>query len=154
MSAPAARIPSLPRRIVYAALSLITLLIVFVAVPLGVLNVLAAHGIQPPLSLETISAVGIVLAVLGAARTVAKPTRAFGPIALAASGILFLYLFTLARNGVVAFPTGSGGTLQLSYGNAILLVAVAPLLSAIAAVVTMVEDTRTPGERLPYDYPP
>ena len=154
MSAPTAKIPSLARRIVFATLRLVGLLILFVAVPLGALNLLAAHGIQAPISVLAISGVGIALAILGAAGTLARPTRAYGPIALAGAVLLFLYLVTLARNGVVSIGTGNGAVAQLWYGNALLLFALAPALTAIAAVLTTAEDLRKPGERLPYDFPP
>ncbi|HXQ94628.1 MAG TPA: hypothetical protein VN864_05610 [Thermoplasmata archaeon] len=149
-----ARIPSLPRRVVFASLRLAGLLVFFVAVPLGVLNDLAAHGITPPYSAVTVSAVGVVLAVLGAAGTIARPTRSYGPIAFVASVGLFVYLLALAKNGIVTVGVGSGATLQLSYGGAILLLALMPVLGAIAAMFTILEDGLSPGERLPYDYPP
>jgi hypothetical protein len=152
--APAANVPSLARRIVYASLRLVGLLIFFVAIPLGVLNLLAAHGIQSPVSLVAVSVVGILLAVVGAAATLLRPTRAYGPVALAGATLLFLYLLTLARNGVLSVAIGSGATLHLGYGNAILLLAVMPVLTAIACVFTTWEDLRKPGERLPFDYPP
>jgi hypothetical protein len=149
-----AKIPSLLRRIAFASLRLVGLLIVFVAIPLGLLQFLADHGITPPYSLLTVSAVGVALSVLGAITTVARPTRIYGPLALTGSVVLFLWLLELARNGVVTIGIGSGGYLQLSYGNAILLIALVPLLGAAAAICTTAEDLRRPGERLPYDYPP
>ncbi|MCI4325689.1 MAG: hypothetical protein L3K00_07425 [Thermoplasmata archaeon] len=149
-----AKIPSLPRRILVASLRMVGLLIVFVAIPLGLLQFLSSHGVTPPYSLLTVSAVGIVLAILGASATVARPTQAYGPLALASSVILFLWLLALAKHGVVQIGIGSGGYLQLSYGNAILLVALVPLLLAVAAIGTTAEDLRRPGERLPFDYPP
>jgi hypothetical protein len=151
---PPAKIPSLGRRIAFASLRLIGLLIVFVAVPLGVLNFLAQHGINPPLSLVAISSVGIVLSLLGAASTVARPTRAYGPLALAAAIALLFYLLTLARNGILTVGTSDGGTFQLSYGNVFLIVAGMAVLSCIAAALTIYEDATRPGQRLPYDYPP
>jgi hypothetical protein len=152
--APVPNIPSLARRIVYASFRLAGLLIFFVAIPLGILNALVAKGIHPPVSLLTVSAVGIVLSVIGAAGTIARPTRAYGPISLAGAILFFLYLIALARNGVVSFGVGSGATFQLSYGSAILLIAVVPLLTALAATFTTIEDVNRPGERLPFDYPP
>jgi hypothetical protein len=149
-----ANIPSLPNRIGWATLRLAGLLVFFVAIPLGVLNALAAHGITPPYSLLAVSAVGILLSVLGAAATIARPTRAFGPIAFVGSVAFFVYLLALAKNGVVTVGLGSGATFQLSYGNAILLLALMPVLGAIAAMLTIVEDGLSPGERLPFDYPP
>ncbi|MCI4327558.1 MAG: hypothetical protein L3K16_08020 [Thermoplasmata archaeon] len=151
---PVPNIPSLARRIVYATLRLVGLLIFFVAIPLGLLNLLMAHGIHPPVSLLTVSTVGILLSVIGAAGTIARPTRAYGPIAMSGAVLFFLYLIFLARNGVLSVGIGSGGTFQLSYGSAILLIAVAPVLSAIAATLTTIEDVNRPGQRLPFDYPP
>jgi hypothetical protein len=149
-----ANIPSLTRRVAFASLRLVFLLLFFVAIPLGLLSALAARGIQTPVSLITVSTVGIVLSVLGAAATIARPTRAYGPIALVSAGLFFVYLIDLARNGTVTFSVGSGATFQLSYGSAILLVAVMPILSLVAASLTTLEDARHPGERLPFDYPP
>jgi hypothetical protein len=153
-SAGRAKIPSLARRIFFGSLRLVLLLIVFVAIPLGLLQTLSEHGITPPYSLITVSLVGVVLAVLGSIASVARPTRAYGPLALAASVIMFLYLLALARNGTITFAVGSGATFQLSYGSAILLVAIVPLIGILAHTVTTAEDLRHPGERLPYDYPP
>jgi hypothetical protein len=149
-----AKIPSLARRIVYASLRLVGLLILFVAIPLGLLQLLIAHGIMPPYSLLTVSAVGIALAIIGAATIIMRPTRAYGPLALAGSVVLFLWLLALAKNGVLTLGIGNGGSLQLSYGNAILLVALVPLLGAVAAMCSTLEDAKHPGERLPFDYPP
>jgi hypothetical protein len=149
-----AKIPSLPRRIVFGSLRLIGLLIVFVAIPLGLLQALSDHGITPPYSLLSVSLVGVTLAMLGALASVARPTRAFGPLALAASVLLFLWLLALAHNGTIQISIGSGGLLQLDYGNAILLVALVPVFGAFAAICTTAEDARSPGERLPFDYPP
>jgi hypothetical protein len=151
---PVPNIPSLPRRVVFASLRLVALLIFFVAIPLGLLNLLMAHGIQPPVSLLTVSTVGIALSFIGAAGTIARPTRLYGPIALSGSLLFFLYLIFLARNGVISVAIGSGGTFQLSYGSAILLIAVSPVLGAIAATLTTIEDVTRPGQRLPFDYPP
>jgi hypothetical protein len=149
-----AKIPSLPRRIFFASLRLVGLLILFVAIPLGVLQTLSAHGVTPPYSLLTVSAVGVALAVVGAVASVARPTRAYGPLSLAGSVILFLYLLALARNGTVTIAIGAGASFQLSFGSAILLIALVPLIGAVAAAVTTAEDGRYPGERLPFDYPP
>lgn len=149
-----AKVPSLPRRIVYGSLRLFGLLIVFVAIPLGLLQFLMANGITPPYSLLTVSAVGVMLAVVGASATVARPTRAYGPLALAGSVILFLWLLALARHGTLRIGFGSGGLFQLDYGSAILLLAIVPLLGGLAAICTTAEDARSPGERLPFDYPP
>ncbi|MFI5414293.1 MAG: hypothetical protein ACHQ16_01270 [Candidatus Lutacidiplasmatales archaeon] len=149
-----ANVPSLPRRVFFGSLRLIGLLIVFVAIPLGLLQFLSANGITPPYSLLTVSAVGVMLAVIGATASVARPTRAYGPLALAGSVILFLWLLALARNGTLRIAFGSGGLFELDYGNAILLIALVPLLGALAAICTTAEDARSPGERLPFDYPP
>jgi hypothetical protein len=149
------KIPSLARRIAVASIRLVGLLIVFVAIPLGLLQILASHGINPPYSILTVSAVGILLSVLGASATIARPTRLYGPIALASSVILFLWLLALARDSTIRIGIGSsGGFLQLSYGSAILLVTLVPVLLACAAIGTTAEDLRKPGERLPFDYPP
>jgi hypothetical protein len=149
-----ANIPSLGRRIVFASLRLVGLLIFFVAIPLGILGLLSAHGINPPYTVLTVSVVGIVLSVLGAAATIARPTRAYGPLAFFAAVTLFVYLLALAKNGIITVSVGSGATLQLSYGGAVLLLALMPVLGAVAAMFTILEDGLSPGERLPYDYPP
>jgi hypothetical protein len=149
-----AKIPSLARRIFFGSLRLIGLLIVFVAIPLGLLQFLLDHGITPPYSLLTVSAVGVTLAIIGASASVARPTRAYGPLALAGSVILFLWLLALAHNGTLRVSIGSGGFFQLDYGSAILLVALVPVLGTLAAICTTAEDARRPGERLPFDYPP
>ena len=150
---PLPRIPSLTRRIVIASLRVIPVLIFLVGVPVAALNFLSAHGVSTPVSLLHVTLAGSALAVLGAARYVSRPTRAFGPVSMAASGVALLYLWTLLPDASATFHVGNGGSATFGYAGVLLLLMIVPALTLAAAAVTTLEDRWRPGERVRLDYP-
>jgi hypothetical protein len=149
------KIPSLGYRILVSGLRLIPLIVLLVGLPVGVLTFLSSHGISLPVALATVTVFGIVLAVLSAIRYIVKPTRAYGPMSILASGVAVAYLFVLL--GASPFHLNIPGTpvaFSVGYADLILALLLIPGFGLAAGVVTTVEDLRSPRERLPFDYPP
>ena len=150
---PQAEIPSLARRVTIGSLRLIPVLVVYVVVPVIGVSRLQGLGVTSGFPIFWIAVAGVVLAILGMARYVAKPTRAFGPVCIAASGAGILYLLSFAPYASAMITLGSGGSIAITYGTLLMLAAIIPAFGLAAGVVTTVEDVRNPGERLPFDYP-
>jgi len=151
---PGYRIPSLGFRILAGGLRLLPLLILLVGLPDGVLAFLQSKGIALPISILTVTVAGFAIAVLSTLRYILKPTRAYGPVSIAASTVAILYLLTIYEAGTFVFNV-PGHTIALGIGLAglIALLLLVPALSLLAGIVTTVEDWRAPGERLPFDFP-
>jgi hypothetical protein len=150
--APAARIPSLARRLTIGSIRLVLLLLLYVGVPVIGLSILAAHGLASSFPIPTVTVFGAVLSILSTARYVGRPTLAYGPLCIvtSAGGILyFLYFSGLASVSLHL----SNVSIELVFGALLALLALVPAFGLAAGVVTTVEDARHPGERLPFDYP-
>ena len=149
------RIPSLGHRIVVGALRFIPLVIVLVGLPVAVLTDLAARGIAPPVPILTATAAGISIAILSTAAYIGKPTRAYGPLTIATSSVAVVYLLALlARPSLrIAIP-GTAVALSIGYAHLLELLLIVPALGLLAGIVTLMEDLRSRGERLRYDFPP
>jgi hypothetical protein len=150
---PDAKIPSLTRRVIIGSLRLIPLLLVYVVIPAIGIQRLQSLGISSGFPLLLITVAGAILAILGTARYIAKPTRAFGPLSIAASGAGILYLLSFAPYASATISVGSGGTVEIVYGMLLAIAAIVPVFGLAAGVVVTVEDAQHPGERLPFDYP-
>jgi hypothetical protein len=148
------QVPSLEYRILAAALRLIPLLILFVGLPVAVLNYLSSRQVSLPVSVVTVETFGIAIAVLSTARYIAKPTRAYGPVSMATSAVALAYLFTLWLEATYRIMVPSSAvTISIGYGGLIDLLLAVPALALLAGLVTTVEDFRSPTERLPFDFP-
>lgn len=149
------RIPSLGYRILAGGLRLVPLLVVLVGLPVAVLTFLSAHGIALPVSILTVEVAGILISVLSTVRYVLRPTRAYGPASLATSAVTVGYLIVLWEQSTyrLAVP-GTSATISVGYGLLIELLLLAAAFGLAASLVTTVEDFRSPGERLPFDFPP
>lgn len=162
MSAPASppaklgfRIPSLGWRITVASLRVIPLMFLVVGLPAAGLSFLAAHSIPLPLSILVVTVAGAVITTLSTARYIARPKRLYGPISVASSAFVLVYVLYILGQSTYAFPIpGSNETLHLAYTTLLELLLIVPVLSLGAGIVTSVEDVRAPRERLPYDFPP
>ncbi len=149
------RIPSLGYRILAGGLRLIPLMLLLVGLPAAILLYASSLGIPLPVSVLTVSVFGFALAVLGAARYVAKPTRAFGPISMMASSVAIAYLIVLFQSSPYRLTLpGSGTSFGVGYASLVLLLLIVPALSLFAGLVTTIEDACHPRERLPFDFPP
>lgn len=148
-------VPSLGYRILAGGLRLVPLLVLLVAVPVAALDLLSAHGIALPVSILTVEVGGILLSVLATVRYVVRPTRAYGPVSLLMSIVTVAYLLVLWAQSTyrIAIP-GTSATIAVSYATMIVLLLVVAVFGLAAAVVTTIEDGRSPGERLPFDFPP
>lgn len=149
------RIPTLGWRITVGALRLIPLVLLLVGLPLAALAFLVSHGIPLPLSAYTVAVFGVVISALATARYVAQPTRFFGPLAVATSVVTLLYLriFLSASTYTFSLPNWDFGV-TITYLELLELALLVPTLALAAAVVTTIEDLRSPRERLPFDFPP
>lgn len=151
--APRARIPSLGRRIAIGSLRLIPSLLVYVVIPvIGLTQLRSSFGVSSGLPIVALGVAGVVLAILGAARYILRPTRGYGPVSMlySAAGILYLLSFAPLASSTVAF---GANTITLVYGQLLVYAAIVPVFGLAAGAVTTVEDVRHPGERLPYDFP-
>jgi len=149
------RVPSLGWRITVASLRLIPLVLLFVGLPAAALSFLQSHSLPLPLSIVAVTIAGAVILALSTARYIAKPTRIYGPLSIAMSAFVLVYVFYILGRSTYAFLVpGSDVTLHLTYTGLIELLLLVPALSLAAGVVTTVEDARKARERLPYDYPP
>ena len=145
-------IPSPASRAVRAVLYLIPMALIYVALPYIGLSQLSRYGISTNYSLGFIAVAGIVLAVLGAATSYCRPTRAYGPLSMLASAGSIVYLLILAKGSTASFSIGSG-SLTLSYAGMMMAFAIVPLIRMGSGAVTTLEDALRPTERLPFDYP-
>lgn len=163
MSAPPAspsrtggyQIPSLGYRILAGGLRLVPLLVLLVGVPDAVLGYLSSRGLALPVSVVTVTVAGIALSALSTLRYVLRPTRAYGPMSVLTSGVALAYLFVLWLGATyhIAVPNSSV-VLTIGYADLIALLLIIPAFGLVAGFVTSWEDLRSPGERLPFDYPP
>jgi len=149
------RIPGLGWRIAGGALRLIPMVLLFVGLPGALLAFLISHGVAVPLSIETVTIFGVVICALATARYIAKPTRLFGPLAIAVSVVTLLYLRVLlaASTYTLTLPN-SDFALSITYLELVELALLVPALALAAGIVTALEDARSPTERLPFDFPP
>ncbi len=148
------QIPPLGQRILASGLRLVPLLVLLVGLPLAGLTFLGSHGISLPVSDLTVTGFGLAIAVLAAARSVVRPSRAYGPVSIATSATAFVYLLVLLTEASyhIAVP-GSSVTISLNVARLIALLLLVPAFGIAAGVVTTIEDARHPMERLPYEYP-
>lgn len=163
MTAPSTRlldsggyvIPSLGYRILAGGLRLIPLLVLLVGVPDAALSYLAARGVALPVSVLTVTAGGIAISILVTARYILRPTRAYGPLSVLTSGVTLAYLFVLWLGATyhVGVPDSSV-VLTIGYAKLIAWLFLVPALALVAGLITTVEDLASPGERLPFDFPP
>lgn len=155
---PAPRLPALPsiaRRVLVGVGITVALLLLLVIVPLQViarLNALSGAGFSLSLPNSDIVLYGVAVALLYGLRAAFRPSRAFGPLTIAASGVSVLYLLYLARHATFSVTGGDVG-IQLGAGPFFMLLAIVPLFGVLSGIVTSVEDFARPGERLSYEYP-
>lgn len=147
------RVPSAGRRALLAGLWLIPSLLFYVGVPYEGLTQLSHFGISTGYSLGVVLFAGVSLAVLGAVRSFAKPTAAYGPLSVALSAGSILYLLYLAGRSTVTVGVGGQAAITLAYGTLLVLFAIVPAIRIVGALCTTVEDWARPKERLPFDYP-
>ena len=151
--APGYHVPSLGYRILVAALRLIPAFFLLVILPVAVLTFVNSKGISLPISTTVVTEWGVLLIALGAARYVLRPTRAFGPVSIAASFVALLYLVYAASLSPYRF-TVPGGSASIAAGYALFLdlMMIIPAIGIVVGALVTVEDRNFP-ERLVFDFP-
>jgi len=148
------QIPSLGYRILIAALGLIPSFFLLIGLPVAVLTFVSSHGVALPISVDAVIVWGFVLLALGAARSILKPTAAYGPLSIATSLVTLLYLaYALSLSPYRLTIPGGSATVAAGYAGFLEIAMIVPALGRLAGVLTTVEDARAPKERLPFDYP-
>ena len=120
--------------------------------------------ISHPFTVELITYGGGALALTSGAFTATQTTRLYGFFRLANRGVKLAYQYIIATLalitfGPVAFGGGGGGStsgqIAVYFGFAVVmyLFMIVTTIAALAAFVTLYEDHKHPGERLPWDYP-
>ena len=153
-AAPGYRVPSLGYRILVAALRLVPAFFVLVILPVAALTFVNKHGIALPISTLAVTEWGILLVALGAARYILRPTRAFGPVSIAASlaGLLYLVYAVSLSPYRLTIPGGSA-SIVAGYTLFLELMMIIPAIGILVGVLVTVEDASSPYERLVFDYP-
>jgi len=148
-------IPSLGYRILAGGARLVPLLVGLVGLPVAALTLLQSHGISLPVSIVTVTVAGVAISVLSTVRYIVRPTRAYGPVSVATSGVTLAYVLVLLTQSTyrISVP-GSTVSIALGYARLLDLILLVPALALVAGLVTTVEDIVAPRERLPFDYPP
>jgi hypothetical protein len=151
--APRARVVRLRWRIPVGVLWSLLLGGVFVGVPLALIPLLQAHGIEPGGDPAVLAVLGGVFAFFEGARFVAKPTRMYGPFSVISTGTFVAWLVYLYLSSRITLSFISNVTIVVGFNLLLLLFAIVPALTLVAAVITTIEDLRYPGERMPFDFP-
>ncbi len=154
-TAAESRVPPLGVRLGAGALKFVLLLVFLVVLPVGIIDFLHARSISTPISAEIEVLFGLPLCALIAARGVVRPTRAYGPVTIAAATVtsLFLLYMILQPTYQVSVPQVPI-SLAVTYTSFLLLLLLVPILTIASGAVTTFEDFRDPGVRLEFDYPP
>lgn len=147
-------VPSLGYRILVAALRIIPSFFLLIALPIAVLEFVRSKGIALPISTNAVLVGGLVLIALGTARYIAKPTRAYGPLSVAAALAAFAYLLYAISLSPYRFVI-PGGSASVAAGYALFLelMLIAPALAIAAGILTTIEDAHSKTERLLFDFP-
>ena len=151
---PSPSLPPLGRRLAVGGVRFLLAGVALVAVPLEVVRVLSTHHVSTSIASFTIVGAGLALAALGAARSVLRPTAAYGPTSMLASAAATAYLWILSSAAQASVTVGGHVALTIGFGEVMRLIALAPAIGFVAAAVTTWEDLAHPGERLRAEYPP
>lgn len=133
----------------------VAMFFLIVMVPLELLATVLAPSVIPikfPLSTSLLVYGGSAVAFFSGASTATFPTRVYGLFKFLSSLVKLVYLLLLALVGVIGIGVQS---LSITFGFAdlIYLFMIGTGLACLAALITLYEDLRHPGERLPYDFP-
>lgn len=147
-------VPSLGHRILVATLGLIPSFFLVIALPVAALTFVSAQGIAVPIPVDAVIVGGVLLLGLGAARSILKPTAAYGPLSIATSLVALLYLAYLVSLSPYRFGIpGGSASVAAGYSTFLELAMIVPALGVLAGILTTWEDAHAPKERLPFDYP-
>jgi len=148
------RVPSLGYRILIACLRLIPSFFLLVALPVTVLTFVHSRGVALPISTFAVTAWGLALIAFGTARYILRPTRAYGPISIAASLVALLYLvYALSLSPYRLVVPGGSASIVAGYSLFLELVMIVPVIGILVGIVVTIEDARSGTERLTFDFP-
>jgi hypothetical protein len=149
---PVLLIPSLGRRVAWAVVRAALLLIVIVVVPWYLLSRLSAYGIGTPVPILGLALLGGLFAGLGAVRYISRPTRAFGPMTIAASMVSIVYLLYLIPIASIGFSHADNVSVAIDFGRFLQYCLIVPVFGLASGSVTTYEDFARPRERINYEY--
>ncbi len=148
------RIPSLGYRLTIGSFRFLLWVIALVIVPVAVLGYLQKFSLGFPISIDTEVVYGLVLSALLTARYVVKPTRAYGPVGIAAAAVTIAFFVTLLLQATYHLSVPQTPlAISVVFARFVELLLIVPSLSLLAALVTTIEDLRFPTERLEFDFP-
>ncbi len=150
---PLHRPVSVWRRLPLGIAGAIVLILALVVGPTLGVNLAAMHGISVGVSTTQIALIGGSISILVMARYVAKPTRAFGPLWIAADGAALVSFLFLSTEPAIMANLPNYGEVTVSFGELWFFLALVPGIRMIGAILTTIEDIRHPGERMPFDFP-
>lgn len=146
------RLPPPSQRIVRGALLALPAAFFYLGIPFLALGLFQRFGVPFPYDPGPLALGGIVLTSLTVGKYLAKPTRAFGPVAALHATALIAYLIGLAARSTLSFSIG-GANVGIGFSMLLLFATAIPLFSLGAALVTTAEDLVRPTERYPFDFP-
>jgi hypothetical protein len=123
------------------------------AVPYLAASWLAGHGISVGLPVTWLLLVGGLIALLGAAAYLLRPTRAYGPTLIIGASVSLGYVLLLLPTASVGVGLPDGGTVSLGYGAVLVVLAAIVAVRLTAAVLVTVQDARYPYQRRAYEFP-
>lgn len=148
------RIPSLGYRIVIAGLRIIPTFFLLIALPVAALSFANSRGIALPISTYAVTVWGIALISLGAARYILKPTRAYGPVSIAASAVVLVYLlYLLSLSPYRLTIPGGSASLAAGYTSFLEIALIMPAIGIVVGILVTIEDAGSRTERLLFDFP-
>lgn len=154
------RPPSWMTRIALGILVLVGIYLVLVVMPGFLFTSLRNAGIPVPAESANFVLVGSLVAVTGAVAYVLRPTRAYGPAAIACdiAEIAYLLLIYQASPIQLSLNMGGGGSnngiaIGVAFTLVIVIFLLVQLIHLVGDAVTTAEDLRHPNERLWWSYP-
>jgi hypothetical protein len=146
------RLPTPGLRIAGAVLAAMAYGLLYLGWPYFAARVLGTYGLPFPYALPTVLLLGLGLTALAVARSLAKPTRAYGPVSVAYDAAVIAYLAWLATQATVSLAY-SGIGITFTFTDVLWILMVLPAVRLIADLLTTAEDATRPAERYAFDYP-
>lgn len=152
-----ADLPALPWCIAKGIAKMVLLSFILVLLPLEVLSVLSSIiPIQFPLPGDLLVLGGFGIAICSGAATAAQTARSYGLFLFLSSVFRLGYLTGLAITGFLGITVNMNSSnigITFGFADLIYLIMIGSILAAVSALITLVEDLKHPGERLPFQFP-
>jgi hypothetical protein len=147
--------PTFPWSVGKGVAKAVAMFFLIVLIPVELLSTVLAPSVIPikfPLSTSFLEYGGTAVAVFSGAATATFPTRVYGLFRFLSSLVKLLYLLALAVVGVIVIGVQSF-SITFGFSDLIYLFMIGTGLACLAGLITLYEDLRHPGDRLPYDFP-